>query len=99
VTHEIRRRRLDALEKASGFSQRASGETIRIVFDEEATTHCEGPGFRIDRRDAESFHDFEWRMHSEALARRPARSPLPPPVLIFHIPPELAANSSMKSTP
>jgi hypothetical protein len=96
--HEIRRKRLDRLEQASGLSQRAANETIRIVFDEEATTHCEGPGFRIDRREGESFHDFEWRCHSEALGRRPALSPVPP-VLVFMIPPELADNASIKSTP
>jgi hypothetical protein len=97
--HEIRRRRLAILESSRLFNQRGAGETVRIVFDEAATTHCEGPGFRIDRREGESFADFEWRSHCEALARRPARSPLPPPILVFMIPPELAANSSMKLTP
>jgi hypothetical protein len=89
LTHEIRRRRLDALEAASGMRQAASCEVVRILpflegAEEEEAVRCEGPlGFVSYRRPNESFYDFDARASNEVLACRPPLSALPPPILVY----------------
>jgi hypothetical protein len=64
MTHKIRRRRLDALEQASGVNRRASNEVIRISFTglETVTVRAEGPnGFVCYRNTGEDIDAFEAR--------------------------------------
>jgi hypothetical protein len=101
--HEAQRKRLDRLEEASGFRQKATTEVIRLLpflegAEEEEAVRAEGPhGFVCHRNPGESFYDFDARASWAALAARPPLCNLPPPILVFM--PELAGNSSMKSTP